>query len=227
MKSTFTPGQRLQINGESDFFRLLATTSPVTIDFYYQGREIAERQEVEAGFAEQFRTIQFDRVDIVSPLAQTVQWETALGSEIRYDRGAASITGTVGLDAATLAALERPDQQTGFFSSSAGLTANVAEQIFSPASNVNGAIVLSADAYIRESTGAFNAMTLITKASAPATIIDCSILAMSRFTVEGASFSAASLTLPKEQFVAAGQGLYFIVAGGVSGAHRGCRFRLL
>lgn len=102
MKATFSAGQRLQITGIGDFFRLLATVGAVTVEFYYQGREIAERVDIEAGFAEQFKNVQFDRVDITSATVQAVQWETALGSEIRYDRGAATISGTVGLDSATL-----------------------------------------------------------------------------------------------------------------------------
>lgn len=97
MKITFTPGQRVQNNGTADFFRLLSTVAPVTVEFYYQGREIAERVDVEGGFAEQFSTVQFDRVDIYSATAQTVQWETALGSEIRYDRGAATVNGVLAL----------------------------------------------------------------------------------------------------------------------------------
>jgi hypothetical protein len=97
MKITFTPGQRVQTSEVGDFFRLLSTVGPVVVEFYYQGREIAERRDVEAGFAEQFKVSQFDRVDITSATAQTVQWETALGSEIRYDRGAATVNGVLAL----------------------------------------------------------------------------------------------------------------------------------
>lgn len=206
MKYTFTAGQRLQIAGEGDFFRLLATVTPVNLEFYFQGREVAERLEVEAGFAEQFRAIRFDRVDITSPGAQTVQFETALGSEIRYDRGAASITGTVGLDAPTLAALEqtnvRPEEKTGSFASAAALVANTAQQVFAPAANTNGAILLSANIGGYEA-GVLN-ITLLSKASAPTSNTDGDVYL---------SFTAGAnrdVQLPKEMHIPAGHGLYFI-----------------
>jgi hypothetical protein len=224
MKATFTAGQRLQINGEADFFRLLATTSPVTIDFYFQGREIAERLEVEAGFAEQFRTIQFDRVDIVSPLAQTVQFETALGSEIRYDRGAASITGTVEIGATSLAALARPDAATGFFSDSSTIVANTPLNVFTPAANTNGAILLTA--YCADS-GINTAQVFIAKTSAPTSFTDGEVLmASTSFMSTGTAYGYGFL--PSPQFIHAGKGLYFISSqAGAAGQTRSARYRLL
>ena len=41
-KETFTAGQTREFFGDGDFFRLLQTTGPVTVEFYYQGREVAE-----------------------------------------------------------------------------------------------------------------------------------------------------------------------------------------
>jgi hypothetical protein len=232
MKTTFTAGQRLQINGEGDFFRLLLTTSPVNIDFYFQGREIAERLEVEAGFAEQFRTIQFDRVDIVSPLAQTVQFETALGSEIRYDRGAASITGTVGLDAATLAALERPDAHTGFYTVNTAMVANTAVQIFSAGSNVNGAILLDAAAQVYTTASGNPQYAMLAKASAPANNTDGAMMLQGMALNQSANFYTRA-ELKKEQFIPAGLGLFEIsdlaVPAGGPGTYnlRSARYRLL
>lgn len=229
MKTTFTAGQRLQINGEGDFFRLLLTTSPVNIDFYFQGREIAERLEVEAGFAEQFRTIKFDRVDIVSPLAQTVQFETALGSEIRYDRGAASITGTVALDGATLAALEqinaRPETGLLNWNSSATMAANTPLTVFAPGANTNGAIIYMAQAGDRMAGN--SVQVFIGKTSAPTTVTDGDIIAQTTPVAGGGDLIiGGNMAIP--QHIAAGVGLYFISGlAGTAGFVRSCRYRLL
>lgn len=242
MKITFTPGQRVQTNGTADFFRLLSTVGPITVEFYYQGREIAERVDVEAGYAEQFRTVQFDRVDITSATVQTVQWETALGSEIRYDRGAATISGAVDLNAATLTALEsvdlnantinelnRPLVGNGFFSDNAVLTANTPLTVFTPGANVNGAVILSA--YISWVDSANSpSQVFICKSSAPVNTIDGAVVLSSKLEVSGAGQYSGNGTITYPQYVNPGQGLYFISglnvqAGGLN--NRYCRYRLL
>lgn len=231
MKYTFTPGQRLSIAGAGDFFRILGTTSPVDVEFYFQGREIAERLEVEAGFAESFRTIEFDRVDITSPLAQTVQFETARGSEIRYDRGAATISGSVDLNAATLAALEqinvRPEAATGFYNTAGALAANTADTIFTAAANMNGAILLTASAYDQNSQY-LSVFSFIAKASAPASNTDGQSLLDIVPKAHRTSDCSASGELNEAQFIPAGMGLYFIgnYATGV-GHKRTARYKLL
>lgn len=205
MKYTFTAGQRLQIAGAGDFFRLLSTTSPVTVEFYFQGREIAERVDVEAGFAEQFRTVDFDRVDITSPLAQTVQFETAKGSEIRYDRGAASVTGSVDLNAATIVQLLRPENATASYGSKAALAANTADPIFTAGSNPNGAILLAASCYAVEASGGIQAF--IANAAAPTTTVDGEVV---HAAMSGNSSNTANNNLNLLQWIPAGKGLYFI-----------------
>lgn len=227
MKYTFTPGQRLSIAGAGDFFRILATTSPVNVEFYFQGREIAERLEVEAGFAESFRTIEFDRVDITSPLAQTVQFETARGSEIRYDRGAATISGSVDLNAATLAALEqinvRPEEPSASWGNSAAMTANTAVTVFTPASNTNGAILLSAAMTGADASSV--AQAFVSKSSAPANVVDGNVHLMHSTT---SASQSTNLQVPK--FIPAGHGLYFITSANSSVnavSHRACQYKLL
>lgn len=220
MKVTFTAGQRVQYTGVGDFFRLLGTTAPVTVEFYYQGREIAERVDVEAGFAEQFRTVQFDRVDITSATVQTVQWETALGSEIRYDRGAATISGAVDLNAATLAALEsidlniatinllnRPHAPTGGLSNAAAMLAGQVFTLFTGAANPNGTILLTA-AFLSVNAGTVPFNSLLTKATTPASGTDGNVLVQTTFTgTAGATHGCGSLSTPV--FIPAGQGLFY------------------
>lgn len=224
MKITFSAGRRVQTNGTADFFRLLSTVNPVTVEFYYQGREIAERVDVEGGFAEQFRTIEFDRVDIFSATAQTVQWETALGSEIRYDRGAATVNGSVDLNTATQNALIRPTECSGRWGHSAVQAANTEIQLFTPGSNVNGVILLSAS--ISASETSVGTQSFLSKAgAAPATAIDGDVYMMLATTSAGTQEN-----LQEKQFIPAGHGLYWIssVTTTVQNYnHRAARWRVL
>lgn len=231
MKVTFTAGQRVQYAGTGDFFRLLGTTAPVTVEFYKQGREIAERVDVEAGFAEQFRTIEFDRVDIFSATVQTVQWEVALGSEIRYDRGAATISGSVDLNAATLNQLNRPLADTGTYKSTANITANTAEQLVAPGANLNGLIVQ--EAKICLFGGASIALgAFITKASAPANVTDGDpVIYAGIFNTTSGGNTISRGDSDGNIWVPAGLGLYFIcdtaIAVNAGGQVRMCRYRVL
>lgn len=233
MKKTFAINERLQITGVGDFFRLLATVNPVTVEFYYQGREIAERLDVEAGFAEQFRTIQFDRVDITSATAQTVQFETALGSEIRYDRGAATISGTVALDGPTLAALEqtstRPEANTGTWSNAAALTANTPVTVFATGVNTNGVILLAASFAERNSGANMNSCFIAKAGAAPTNTSDGDVIVGPDCINLGTSDVLLGGCLKQYQLIPSGFGLYYIASAAVAvtSNFRAARWRAL
>lgn len=89
--ATFTAGETEEYFGVGDFFRLLDSTGPVDVVYYLQGREIAEAKNVLAGYGERLSENKFDRVRITSPSAQTIQFVTRDGADVRYDRGAASV----------------------------------------------------------------------------------------------------------------------------------------
>jgi hypothetical protein len=211
-----------------DFFRLLSTTAPVSVEFYSNGKKTVELQSIEAGYAEYFRgedgKLPFDRVRIYSVTTQTVQFVTRQGSDVRYDRGASSVTGTVALDAATLLALEETTQVPKLpgadWASFSAFVAGTAIQIFTPGANANGAIIWDAEASDL-STGAFS---LIAKAgAAPTTIVDGEVLAVSVF---GAG-SSGSLSLRRPARIAPGKGLYLIAAGAGSAHAKTARYTLL
>ncbi len=119
-KEAFSAGQTREFYGDGDFFRLLQTTAGINVEFFYQGREVAEMIDVEAGYAESFsrEKLRFDRIRIYSATAQDVKWVIREGSDVRYDRGAATVGGSVDLNAATLAAIKEIEQPTGFYQSS-------------------------------------------------------------------------------------------------------------
>jgi hypothetical protein len=219
-----------------DFFRLLATTAPVSVEFYSNGKKTVELQSIEAGYAEYFRgedgKLPFDRVRIYSATTQTVQFVTRQGSDVRYDRGASSVTGTVSLDAATLMALEqinvRPEAATGFYATTGALAANTADVVFLAGANVNGAIVFTADAV--DVATATLMMAFVAKNAAPTTPLDGEVIAQSHIAYSAnMNPTMYNLELKNAQYVPAGKGLYFIssVAMTNPALGRSCRYKLL
>jgi len=79
----------------SNFFRILAAAGPLSVEFYYMGREVAEALDVTDGYAERFETGVFDRVRLVSPADQTVQFVQRLGNVVQYDKAPVGDTNIV------------------------------------------------------------------------------------------------------------------------------------
>ena len=82
---TMAAGQRLEFYEKGDFFRLMAATAPLNVEFYLNGAEVTEAVSVGAGYAERFINGNFDRIAITSATAQTIQVATRLGNEVSYD----------------------------------------------------------------------------------------------------------------------------------------------
>lgn len=89
------------------------------------------------------------------------------------------------------------------------LAANTPDQIFSPASNTNGAIIWTASASARNASVQ---AALIAKASAPATVIDGDVLSQ-QVGVPGFAAGDYAININAPMFVAAGKGAYFIATG--------------
>jgi hypothetical protein len=232
MIEAFTIGQARSYTGTADFFRLIATVGSCDIRFSIAGRIIAERLAVEAGFAEQFKIAPFDKVTITSNAVQNIQFETALGSEIRYDRGASSVTGTVAisgaiaLDAATLAALENTsinsEQYGGSYVSTASLTANTAVQIISAAANTNGISIISAQ-YCPLAAGGILA-AFLAKATAPTSVTDgVPILIAAGSNI----YSGCMATMAGKIIIPAGLGVFTISNTAEVGGFKSMLYKLL
>jgi hypothetical protein len=209
-----------------DFFRLLETTAPVTVEFYAAGRKIVDVVNIQAGYAEYFRggtLVMFDRVRIYSATTQQVGFVTRFGSDVRYDRGASSVTGTVALDAATLAALKqiniRPEPGQFAYSSFGSMGANTAVAVFTAAANISGAIVQLAGA--NEYIASAGAMSLVSKATTPASIGDGEVLAIGKLGGINGSSIPLTLELQSATYVPAGHGLYFITSVGTTSGYAG------
>jgi hypothetical protein len=198
-----------------DFFRLLSTTAPVSVEFYSNGKKTVELQSIEAGYAEYFRAedgkLPFDRVRIYSATTQNVQFVTRQGSDVRYDRGASSVTGTVALDAATLAALESvSEQQRPYVGMPPVALAVGAVQILAPASNINGYRVDSLQVAGVATSNGYG--TLLAKSTAPLNFVDGDGLAPVT-VIASASSNYVSGRVSKIT-VPAGKGIWFYSAPG-------------
>jgi hypothetical protein len=179
---------------------------------------------------ERYQTLRFSN----GPTAQTVKFFYGDG-DAGSNRFSGNITGTVDLASATLASLNaarivRPEASTGFFINIAAIVANTPITVFTPAANTSGAILLSAD--ISEFNDTFcNGGFIAKSGTVPTSITDGEPILLTR-TV--ASYSTTNFhggnTLPKEQFITSGLGLYFIRTSALPAANgnlRSCRYRLL
>lgn len=110
--TTITAGQTLEFFEPGDFFRIMEAVNPLTLIFYRNGAEVARAEGVSEGYAERFRGEGFDRYRITSATTQAIQFVARQGNEVAYDKPpTGAITGTVALDAPTLAALESVNVQ--------------------------------------------------------------------------------------------------------------------
>lgn len=222
VKETFSAGQTREFYGAGDFFRLLETNAEITLEFFYQGREVAEAIGVQAGYAEYFKDRRFDRIRIYSATAQDVKWVVREGSDVRYDRGASQVSGVVGLDAATIEALTGVEAPTGFYQSSTALGAGAVETVFTAGANLNGAVIWSGEFATRGGIYARYAA----KATALASYVDGqTICSPNRFDYSTADNAQGQIVRPVR--IAAGLALYYQSNHAEAAASRSLRYTLL
>ncbi len=95
---TMAAGQTVEYFEPGDFFRLLKADTPVKVEFYRNGAEIAEAGSVTTGYAEKMRLGEFDRIRITSTGAQSVSFVTRMGNDVFFDApptGAVTVTNAV------------------------------------------------------------------------------------------------------------------------------------
>lgn len=177
-----------------------------------------------------------DGIIITNLTANPITGKVTIGAGDVSDN---SLVGTVTLDAAALAALEAidlntaslaslktPYASTGNHKANSAMVANTAEQVFSAAANTAGAIILTAD-FFAVNASAWVQASLLAKASAPANIIDGEIIWSPQQLAYSSGGYAASGAMPREAYLPAGVGLYFISSVATTTQHRACRYRLL
>lgn len=84
VKTQINAGTTIPFIEQDDFFRMLASSLPVTVEFYRNGAKIAEAIDIIGGYAERFAD-GFDKITIYSASTQTIQFVTRQGGDVRYD----------------------------------------------------------------------------------------------------------------------------------------------
>lgn len=119
----------------------------------------------------------------------------------------------------------KPIKFNGNFSSVAIVTANVAQQVFSPAANVRGAVINAAD-FIGWVSGAYYGMRLIAALTTPTSISDGISIPLARSPVQTVNYLTSGW-LHAEINIPPGYGLYWISSQGEAGGHRSVLYTLL
>ncbi len=92
VKTQITAGTTIPFIEQADFFRLLASSLPVSVEFYRNGAKIAEAIDINGGYAERIAD-GFDQIKIYSASTQNIQFVTRQGGDVRYD----NLTGNVAI----------------------------------------------------------------------------------------------------------------------------------
>lgn len=166
-------------------------------------------------------------IQVLSPGNFSVTGKITVGAgDITSNRsvGQFTVNGSVGI---TGPVEVRPELATASWASTATFAANTAVTIFTPAANVNGAIILAA--YANDAASTNPNIALIARSSAPASITDSDVLCQS--LTDGfntGSNVSANLRLQEPVRIASGLGLYIISSvAGTAGMLKSARWRML
>lgn len=122
----------------------------------------------------------------------------------------------------------RPEAPTGAYKANGVLAANTPDTVFTPGANTGGAFVLNAGFWVSQSPVVAYAAFLAKAGVPPTTQIDGDLVLNSSFYFINGTTNIEAGTLPKDIFIPAGQGLYFIATGGVlANSTRHCQYKLL
>jgi hypothetical protein len=209
---TLTANGSQEILADANFYKVLTSTGDISIT-RNGGSTI---KPLRAGRGE--RNVEFLRL-LVRDLSGAPNSGTILVGDSDF------IDDTIVLSSAINV---RPEAHSGDFKSMASLASNVSETIFTPALNTGGAILLTAEMSSYDAAS-FPNPVIVAKSSAPTTPLDGVIYLASKLTAYPGANSATGATLPKEQLIPAGLGLYFISSGGFAANQclRTARYKLL
>jgi hypothetical protein len=223
-------GVRVQFNEAGRFLRILASDlqDKMTVEFYRNGASISKAEQVGRGFSETMEDGPFDAFAVTSSITQNVNIVTRAGSRILYDTPPVGDVNVLSLPPVVIA---NPDAQKRYFQygasykSSAAMAANVPETIFTAAANVNGAILHRAGFSSYRSSG--TGISIVAKASAPASITDGDVILQQTSATQTASSVWPIGVLDQPVLIPAGKGLYAISDNAESIALRSALYTLL
>lgn len=215
-------GQRIQLFVNADYLRIKAANIP----FRFETKN-GDDFEIKQGDEVSIQNFEYVYITNQSASDEVLDLYTAKDERVNSAElsGSVNVSGAVELGAATLAALETVDlgattlnalesvEHSGqtygaSFASTAVLVGNTPQTVFTPASNVNGAIIHSAQFYSEHAAGG-RLTSLLAKTSAPANVADGDALLTPDYGYV-ASVNGCSASLKNPIKVPAGKGLYFI-----------------
>lgn len=232
------------------YFRLVSTSAPLVVNLYKRNAIVYDADNVEGGF---WATPEegFDAFELVSAGVQTVYVGVSLGNA-GYDRSQGSVQITGPLNAGWVG-VSIPNISTTYtdnfagrynnaremlftedlgipagvstFQSTTAMAANTPENIFSAASNVNGAIFWVGLADFR-CAGVVNG-AFLSKATAPANVNDGAVWAIQRGGTVISSDEAAWIQRERPQRIASGLRLDVITTLATTKAHKHVEYSLL
>lgn len=151
------------------------------------------------------------------------------GVDIDFQAGVnaqVSITGTIATTVG-IASLLGHGEYTNSYVSNTTKAANTPDTIFTPAANVNGAIVWHCDFATETAAAAFANSAVLAKNAAPANVTDgVAIVTGVNPTTRNANYGCSG-ELKNPIKIPAGLGLYFIATNAESNAMRSCTYTLL
>lgn len=232
----FNAGESKLFAISGQYFELIDATNPIDVLLSdVNGAQRGVMRSAEASF--NLKDTDFATVQLYSATAQTIRFAYGTGEAgTRRAAGAVSIVGTVpvnvsssvplSLATSTLDGLRIPRGATGNWSSTVSMAANTPLTVFAPGSNVNGAILLTAES--SDQNAAILNQCFIAKSSPPTNVQDGEVILQSRILVATGSAVIAAAQLQQAQFIPAGLGLYFISSlVGTANYMRSARFALL
>lgn len=231
---TVVGAQTLQFNINGKYFTILATTLGLNVRFYRGGKklDLGDIKALLAGLEVSFDANDaFDRVEIDTLGADTFVIGLSNGQS-RYNRsqGNVAVTGgaltTLGSITNTVNILEQPQVYGASFRSIANLAANTPEVVFTPAANINGAIIHSMQ-FFDKNGGTICNPAYLAKTSAPTTVTDGDAILSTDNYIEITGSLGHSASLKKPIKIASGKGLYFITNALQSNANRSVLYTLL
>ncbi|MES2027356.1 MAG: hypothetical protein V4448_17555 [Pseudomonadota bacterium] len=223
-------GIRVPFNETGRFFRILASDlqDKITVQFYRNGALICEAQQVGRGFSETMEDGVFDAFAVTSSVTQNVNIVTRAGSRILYDTPPVGDVNVLSLPPVVIA---NPDAQKLYMEYASSWKSNVAkgangvDVIFTPAANVNGAILKSGQ--VHSSGASFTLPAFIAKTSSPASNIDGDVLSVGIAGWNSGSAICTYINIDREIKIPAGYGLYYIAGVAEGNSHRSVLYTLL
>lgn len=200
---------------------LRVVSSAVTL--YFEARDGSSAFFLEAGEQINFNDAIFEQFDIFHLSASEITIMLAVGEGAQLN--SAKIAGQVAVNGIVETTTKGVPYGASFVTIN-NLTANVAEQVVSPAANTNGLLILNAQ-YLSGNNTAQSRTSLLAKSSAPSTNTDGdAILTPQNYNLIG-TLQLVSGTLVTPVRISAGKGLYFIGGQTETFASRSVLYTLL